>query len=364
MSKDGKKELYSCKVELLKDEYNKMLKVFSSNSTYKKIVKNIKSKYELLFFEDKLVYKTDEEDTTFLYSKIEKVIETDDNFYFLSDIEIINIPKRDIDYKFISFIRRTFDDIDNQIGDNVGIGNISKFHDSKVMKKVLLFWFIFTIVSVLIGLLTWFIVVKAMNVPDIMAVKYRWVVLFYLPIPIITTILGFIYHNRGHDCLKNIIAGAISFFFILGFGVTSFRLENLTLDYQREMNYLYNYQDMMKLPVLPKKGKLYYFEDSPCHLDDEYNNECVQLLAYIEDYEEFEKYLFKSEYWILDENKPKDFDLFYNDLDYKSYYLMFNRTLGEYNIVPKGKGTYDIYVMEYIPEMACLNIIQLEYVVK
>ena len=198
------------------------------------------------------------------------------------------------------------------------------------------------------------------NIPSLLEIKYRWVVLFYLPIPIISTILGFIYNNRGHDCLKNIIAGFISFFCILGFGVTSFRLENMLLEFQKEMSYLENYKEMMKIPVVPRVGQLYYFEDSQCYVGNT-DKDCILIYSYFEDYEEFEKHLYKSDYWILDDNKLEGFDLFFIDTEYKSYYLLYNKTLNEYNTIPEDKGSYEMYILEYVPQMALLRISELVY---
>lgn len=356
------KELYNCKVTLSKNDIDKMLKSFGKNSVYKKYIKSLKDNYEVLFYEDYLVYVTDEE-TKYLYSDFNNVIETDTEFYFMTDSDVVYIPKRDMDYKFNSFVRRTFDNIDNKIGEDIGIGKIGKFHDSKVMKKVLLVLFILSIVAVFLGLITWLVVIEYLNVPSLLEIKYRWVVLFYLPIPIISTVLGFIYNNRGHDCLKNIIAGFISFFCILGFGVTSFRLENMMLEFQKEMSYLDNYKEMMKIHALPKDGQLYYFEDSQCYVGYD-EKDCTLIYSYFEDYEKFEEYLFKSEYWILDENKLDNFDLFFIDTDYKSYYLLYNKTLNEYNTIPLDNGSYEMYIFEYVPEMALLRISELVYEVK
>ena len=341
-----------------------MLKVFNGNSTLKKIVKNVKSNYELFFYDEYLLYVSDGNEKKYVYKDINNVIENDTNFYLISGVDIINLPKRDVDYKLISFVRRTFDEIDNKIGEDVGIKEVGKFHDSKVMKKVLLILFVLSIVSVLLGLITWWGVISYLNVPDIMAIKYRWVALLYIPIPVISVVIGVIYNKKGHDCLKNIIAGVIAFFCILGFGVTAFRLENMALEIQKEMSYLSFYKDIMKIPAIPKTGKLYYSNDAECTLNNGYENKCDQLIAYFEDYEKFEKYLFKSDYWILDKDKVEGFETFYDETDLKTYYSLYNSTTKDYNKVPKDSWVYKLYIMEYIPELAFLSIIEIDYEVK
>ena len=45
------KELYSCKIEISKNDINKLLSIFGNNNQYKKYIKDISSNYELLFYE-------------------------------------------------------------------------------------------------------------------------------------------------------------------------------------------------------------------------------------------------------------------------------------------------------------------------
>lgn len=357
------KSLYSCKIEITNNDINKLLKIFGSNSQYKKFIKTSSNNYELSFYDEYFLYVTDQE-IKYSYKDFDKVIETDTDFYLTNDNIVIYLPKRDMDYKFISFIRRSFDEIDNKIGEDVGIKEIGKFHDSKVMKKVLMFLFIITILSAFLGFITWHIVVKSLEVPDIMAIKYRWVVLFYLPIPIISTILGFIYNNRGHDCLRNIIAGFIVFFCILGFGVTSFRMENLLLEFERDISFLNNYKDVLGVE-LPKKGRVMFLDDTSCGDAEGQYFTCDNVLVQIEDYEDFEESLFSNKNWIKGEEVSEEFSVFAIGGEFdKNYHSIYNETLDQYNVFPKEKGKYKFYVMSYIYESSVLNINIFEYEVK
>ena len=358
------KELYSCKVQLSKNDIDKMLKLFGKYSGYKKYIKNLKDNYEVLFYENHLMY-VDGEEIKYLYSNFINVIETDTEFYFLTDTEIIYIPKRDMDYKFNSFIRRTFDDIDNRRGEEVGIKEIGKFHDSKVMKNVLFILFIVTILSFFLALGTWYLVIEYYNLEEFMRNSYRWIMLFYLPIPIITTIVGWIYYNKGHSCMKNIVSGVIVFFAILGFGVSAFRNDNIYFEYQKDMSYLNNYKDIMKLPVVPKEGRLYYLENyEECYSIKGNSYACDYLVAEIEDYDKFEKYLFDNEYWKNNEDVIEELKDFFMDYPTKFYYSIYNKTLDEYNVIPSEVGEYETYIMEYLPSFAYLRIIKINYEVK
>ena len=363
MSKDS---MYSIKIEITKYEYEKQLKLFPTitKDMYKKIIKNTIPTYTLSFYDDYLLYSNEEKETKYTYKDIKNIIETDTNFYFEIDNIILNLPKRDIDFKFISFIRRTFDDIDNRIGEDVGIKEVGKFHDSKVMKKVLLFLFIITIASFILSLITWFIVIKNLNIENLSTARYRWVSLFYLPIPIITTIIGFIYHNRGHDCLKNIIAGFIVFFCILGFGVTSFRPSNILAEFERDMSFLNNYKDVLGVE-LPKKGRVMFLDDTSCGDTEGQYFTCDNVLVQIEDYEDFEESLFSNKNWIKGEEVSEEFRVFAIGGEFdKNYHSIYNETLDQYNVFPKEKGKYKFYVMSYIYESSVLNINIFEYEVK
>ena len=355
------KELYSCKVELSKNDIDKMLKIFRSNSGYKKYIKSLKDDYEVLFYEEYLVC-VKEEEIKYLYSDFINVIETDTDFYFLTDTEVIFVPKRDMDYKFNSFIRRTFDDIDNRIGEDTGIKEIGKLHDSKVMKKVLFILLIVTVLSFFLALVTWYLVIQYYNLEEFMKNSYRWVMLFYLPIPIVTTIVGWIYYQRGHSCMKNVVVGAIVFFAILGFGVSAFRRDNVYYEFQKDISFLNNYKDIMKLPVIPKEGRVYYLDNyEECYTLEGKTNSCEYLIAEIEDYDKFEKYLFDSEYWNSNEDIPDELKKIIMDYPTKTYYSIYNKTLDEYNIVPSVEGKYEFYIMEYIPSLAYLRIIKIDY---
>jgi hypothetical protein len=358
------KELYSCKIEITKNDINKLLSIFSNNSIYKKYIKNIECNYELLFYEDYFMYVGDNE-TKYSYNDFNKVIETDNDFYLTNDNIVIYLPKRDMDYKFIGFIRKVFDNIDNQIGEDIGIKNVSKFHDSKVMKKVLFICLIVTIVSFFLALGTWYLVINIYNVDEFMKNSYRWVMLFYLPIPIVTTILGWIYYKRGHKCFKNVVVGVLVFFSILGFGVSAFREENLYNEFRKDISLLNDYKDIMKLDVVPKKGELYFIQDiEDCYTVGDESISCDYVIAEIEDYEEFENKLFVSEYWNTNDKLINGADTFIYDYDMKSYYSIYNKTLDEYNVIPSDEGIYELYIMEYMPSMAYLKIIEIDYVVK
>ena len=357
------KELYSCKIEIFKNDINKLLSIFGNNNQYKKYIKDISSNYELLFYEDYFMYASDEE-IKYSYDDFTEVIETDTDFYLTNDNVVIYLPKRDMDYKFIGFIRKSFSNIDNRIGEDIGIKEIGKFHDSKIMTKVLLILFIINIVSVFLAFGTWGLVVKYLNIDGLLINTYRWVALFYLPIPIVTTILGWIYYKRGHSSLKNVIGGAIVFFTILGFGVSAFKENRILLEFQKEMGYLNNYKDIIQIPGLPKDGVLYYIEDTECYVSESGNVPCSQLMTIFEDYEKFEKYLFESKYWLLDKDVPSEFSLFIMDNDLKSYYSIYNQTLNEYNKITTEKGIYKYYVMEYVPQLSYLRISEFEYEVK
>ena len=357
------KELYSCKIEISKNDINKLLSIFGNNNQYKKYIKDISSNYELLFFEEYFMYVNDEE-IKYSYDEFTEVIETDTDFYLTNDNIVIYLPKRDMDYKFIGFIRKSFPNIDNRIGEDIGIKEIGKFHDSKVMTKVLLVLFIINILSVFLAFGTWVFVVKYLNIDGLLINAYRWVVLFYLPIPIVTTILGWIYYKRGHSSLKNVIGGIIVFFTILGFGVSAFRTENMLLEYERDISILNNYKDVLGVEI-PTKGKVMFIDNTTCGDTEGQYYSCDSIIAKIENYEEFEKSLFSNNNWIKGEEVPKEFRVFAIGGEFdNNYHSIYNETLDQYNVFPTEKGKYKFYLMNYVYEYSYLNISIFEYEVK
>lgn len=356
-------KLYSCNLEISSKDLNKLLSLFGSNSVYKKYIKNSDSKYVLEFYDDYFVYTSDIE-VKYKYSDITNVIETDTDFYLTNDDIVIYLPKRDMDYKFIGYIRKVFDNIDNKIGEDVGIKEIGKFHDSKVMKRVLFICFIITIVSFFLAIGTWLVVINYLDIDEFMRNGYRWVMLFWLPVPIVTTILSWIYYKKGHNCFKNVVVGVIVFFAILGFGVSAFKTENMLLEYERDISILNNYKDVLGVEI-PKKGKVMFIDNTTCGDTEGQYYSCDSIIAKIENYVEFEKSLFSNNNWIKGEEVPEEFKVFAIGGEFdNNYHSIYNETLDQYNVFPTEKGKYKFYLMNYVYEYSYLNISIFEYEVK
>lgn len=106
-------------------------------------------------------------------------------------------------------------------------GSKNKNNHNGKMKHVLLSLFILSIVSLFLSLIIIAILVANSPLPDfpLSMSEYMWIFYLFLPISIISIILGIIYLKKGYRCKKNIIGGIIitlllsiygSFYFVFG----------------------------------------------------------------------------------------------------------------------------------------------------
>lgn len=86
--------------------------------------KKIESNFTLEFYEDyfKRIGSTILEEK---YNDIDKCIETDTNFYLVDNKKdiIFVIEKNECDFELVSFIRKKFDNIENQLGGKINFKN-------------------------------------------------------------------------------------------------------------------------------------------------------------------------------------------------------------------------------------------------
>ena len=121
----------------------------------------IEASSEIEFYEDYFIRKGKNVSITANYSEITRCIENDTNFYleYPNQNMVINLQKNRCDLELINFIRTTF----------------------KIENHIWVFW-------------------------------------CWLPIPVLSIILGFKYKNAGFKCTKNIVGGFIIGFLMLIYG--------------------------------------------------------------------------------------------------------------------------------------------------
>ncbi len=290
------------------------------------------------------------------YSEVRNLIETDTNYYIETDKNSFIIKKNECDLETVMFIRNIFKDVvDNRLGkeeyitlkDNTSIKRFIKNRD-----KLLFILFILTIVVYLVsGYLVDYIIRVNHLYFDSYYKAYIYNLIF-LPISILSFVLGIKFYKRGYKCVKNIVAGIlVSIFLILP-------LINVSIINNYHHNSKYSELDKYKENInitLPSYGGL--IDMTP--KDSKYNIERDYIIYYTnEDTSYLDSQISTNDNWIS-YNDIKELDI-PKSLTYTDACL-FNKTSNEYNIVPNSEGEYEMYLMLYHKQAKTFELVVYKY---
>lgn len=217
-------------------------------------------------------------------------------------------------------------------------------HSPKVdiVMKIL---FVFTLLS-LMGAIFSLLVLQEINPSyGLEGTKNMWVFWCWLPIPVVSIVLGYRYRRVGYKCTKNIVSGFIIGFVLLIYGSFWLMFSSPSEDYSEIYPYVY-----MIDARLPEEGLL-WMEEWDVSIGTDQTNAII-LDAYFEavDMDDFVYDIEHSDHWIrstmiepiLTAFIPKQ--IFYAQ---NTYISIYNKTLQEYNTFPSSSGEYELCVMEY-----------------
>ena len=302
--------------------------------------------YIIKYFEDYFIVESEKVSRTIKYSEISKCIENDTNFYLeyaLANMIII-IQKNECEIELINFIRDKFNNLENHIGEDRGIIAAKKKHNSKFIKSFMLVLFIITLLTFEFAAFSFGFFSKANPQNGFNFIKNAWIFWCWLPIPLLSIILGVIFNTKGYKCTKNIIAGAIVGIMLLLFG--SFCLfPTYAKDYSELNKYKYFID-----AELPQNGELEIIKWDTT-LDEEKTN-YVEINAYYnkENTDRLNASIKESNNWILSNQIESNLTIFIPSTFYSGndiYYSIYNKTLNNYNSIPDNSGNYEIYAMRY-----------------
>ncbi len=312
------------------------------------------------FYEDYFIRETETTTYKINYSDIERCIETDTNFYLKNKIKnmIIIIQKNRCSLELISFIRDKFSDLENQLGDPIKFKETKKYDKPRLIQGGMLLLFILTIATIWISLYSTTLINKIIPQHGFDFVKNMWILWCWLPIPILSIILGFKYKRAGFKCTKNIVAGIIVSFILLIYGAFCL-FPTFSEDYKQ----IDAYRNIIAAN-LPENGDL-EIQDWGTYFDED-KTEYTIINAYYdnENVESLEKSIENNEKWILSEKIKSQLKIFipstlFSDKD--AYYSIYNKTTNEYNTIPENSGDYEIYAMKYDKSNKCLEIHKFKY---
>ena len=301
----------------------------------------------LEFYDEYLTLNKEEKSVKFDYPEFDRSIETDTNFYLSNSKKhiIVNIQKDNCSFELTNFIREKFPNMENHIGDQYKFKGIK--HKEKKVKtiKILMFiLFIITLLSLWGAFWSSDLYNKSHVIQGINFNKNNWIFLCWLPIPIISFILGFIYTNKGLKCYLNMIAGLLVGIVMFAYGSLG-TFGKPTYDYSR----INEYRSFIDAK-LPSNGKIEI--SNAIKLNDVDKNNFFMLEANYEnqDVSELENSIKNSKNWIL----GKDIDSELKKLipsnltiEENAYYSIYNKSTHEYNKSLSESGNYEMCVMKY-----------------
>lgn len=320
----------------------------------------IDTNFEIEFYDDYFIRKGESITLTIKYSEINRCVENNTNFYleYPKQNAVIIIQKNACNLELIDFIRKTFKNLENHLGDKSNFKGAKKYHNPTFIKTFMMILFIITIAS-LWGALWSVALLNKMNPQHgFNFTKNAWVFWCWLPIPILSIVLGFKYKNVGFKCTKNIVGG-----FIIGFLLLIYGAFCLLPTFSQDYNKIDAYRSIIDAN-LPNNGEL-EIQDWETYFDEDKTNYTI-INAYYdkEDISNLVNSIENNSNWILSkEIKSKLKILIPSQLkaDDDAYYSIYNNTTNQYNTLPKISGNYEIYAMKYDKSDKHLEIHKFNY---
>ena len=232
--------------------------------------------------------------------------------------------------------------------------------NDKSIKNIMTFLFILTIISFFGALATWGLVNESQNnVAGFSFVTTTWVLWLWLPIPVLSTILGYKYKKSGIKCKKNIVAGYIVGILLLIYGSFWLIMPNYEEDYS-EIN---KYKNIIGVE-LPSSGRLERIKWDYNSDLDKTDYQTIYVFYNKDDIKKLEKGIKSNENWILSTEIKSQLNVLIPEAFIKGeniYFLIYNASLNEYNLVPTNSGDYEIYAMMYNSSLKLLEIDEFKY---
>ena len=304
--------------------------------------------HENKFYDNFFIVSGEKSSITIDYSEISRCVENDTNFYleYPSKNMVIILQKNKCDLELINFIRGKFKNLENNLGDNSKFKGIDNFKNINTLSRsyFMTFLFILTIGSLWGALWSYSLIDELNPQHGLNFTKNTWIFWCWLPIPVVSIVLGFKYKNKGMNCTKNIVGGFIIGFLLLIYG-TFCLMPTFAEDYSKINDYK-NYIDAN----IPSNGELEIHNWGTYFDDDKKEYSIIKVYYDKEDVSDLVNSIENSSNWVLSSKMKSELKILMpsqfrakEDL----YYSVYNKTTNEYNIIPEESGVYEIYAMRY-----------------
>ena len=312
------------------------------------------------FYEDYFIRQGETTTYKMNYEDIDRCIENDTHFYLKNKKmnKIIIIQKNSCDLELINFIRSKFENLENNLGDTSSYKGVKKPINTNLISTLMIILFIATLCCLWGALWSVSLINEINPQHGFNFTKNTWVFWCWLPIPIASIVLGFIFKGKGIKCTKNIVAGFIIGFLLLVYGAFSL-FPTFSEDYSKINDYK-QYIDAS----IPSNGEL-EIQNWETYFDDD-KTEYAIINAYYdkEDVSKLENSIEESNNWILSTKLKSELKILLPTQFRSSdnvYYSIYNKTTNEYNTIPNESGEYEIYSMYYDKSLKQLSIHKYKY---
>lgn len=221
-------------------------------------------------------------------------------------------------------------------------------HNPKYVRIGMTILFIATILSFFVASEIDDYIFKIKELPGPLSVTTSWVMFLFLPIPILSIILGIRYKKVGYKgCTKNIVAGCVVAFILIMCGIFVF-------DDTHEIEYdnIYNFRDIIGVNP-PENGWAFSYKNWESYNDRMSNYDFYEFYFHKEDAKIIEEQIQNNNNWIakekISENIKKLIPKPIPSLSSNYYASMYNINSSEYNTMPDSNGKYEFYFMIYTP---------------
>lgn len=276
--------------------------------------------YKYRFYETYFIVSDENRAAKYLYTDISNFLET--NLYLIMEERS---SKKDI----ITFLQDKLTSLKNDPK--------KKFIDLAPQTKsnaILTILLCFTILSLYGALMTLSHFAGKEEVLDL--TKKMWILYTWLPIPLLSIIMGFRYQQSNGSANKNIIVGIFVSIFLLIFGSFSFLFnDDLSFEYDTIMN-------------INRSRELHMNISYPGNLGLKTSNYKVTIVTYQSDeIPTIEEQIKNNSHWL----KLSDIKEYLKDnlpsklmISKDAYYLIYNKTSNEYNSILEGENEIEVII--------------------
>lgn len=287
--------------------------------------------YKYRFYETYFIVSDENRAAKYLYTDISNFLET--NLYLImeerSSKKDIILNLKDCPDDIITFLQDKLTSLKNDPK--------KKFIDLAPQTKsnaILTILLCFTILSLYGALMTLSHFAGKEEVLDL--TKKMWILYTWLPIPLLSIIMGFRYQQSNGSANKNIIVGIFVSIFLLIFGSFSFLFnDDLSFEYDTIMN-------------INRSRELHMNISYPGNLGLKTSNYKVTIVTYQSDeIPTIEEQIKNNSHWL----KLSDIKEYLKDnlpsklmISKDAYYLIYNKTSNEYNSILEGENEIEVII--------------------